>query len=276
MEIIADEALVLTLRPHGEHGAVVRFLGLSHGLLAGHVAGARGRGRRAALQPGNRVALRLKARVAGQLPSAELELARSRALLAFAPETAAGLAWACALVVAALPEGVAHPALAARLDRLLDRMEDGPGWAADLVRLEVALLAEMGVGLDLGACALGGPADDIGFVSPRSGRALSRARAAGQPWAHRLLPLPAFLRDPEAPADAADLADGLRLTGHFLARELGPALARIAPLRDRMAGLIEAGADARPPGGRARHPTGPGAEPGANLAGPGGPARGGR
>ncbi len=240
MEITEDEALVLTLLPHGETGAVVRFLGLSCGLVSGHVAGARGARRRALLGPGNRVALRLKARVSAQLPSAQVELAESRALLAFSADTAAAVAYLTALVAAALPEGVGHPALAARLDRLFDRMGRGPGWAADLVRLEAALLAEMGVGLDLEACALGGPASDLAFVSPRSGRAVSRARAAGQPWAGRLLPLPAFLREAEAPAGPDAVAAGLALTGHFLARELKDAWPRLAPLRERLVALLGA------------------------------------
>jgi DNA repair protein RecO (recombination protein O) len=233
VEIIADEALVLTLLPHGEHGAVVRFLGAGHGLLAGHVAGARGKAKRAALQPGNRVTLQLKARVSGQLPSAEFELARSRALLAFAPETAAGVAWVTALVAAALPEGVPHPLVARRLDALLDRMSEGPGWGADLVRLEVALLGELGVGLDLSACALGGPAGDLAFVSPNSGRAVSREKAQGQPWKARLLPLPAFLGH-DGPGEVQGLVQGFALTGHFLSRELGPAWGRLLPLRDRL------------------------------------------
>jgi DNA repair protein RecO (recombination protein O) len=241
MELLDDDALVLTLMPHGEHGAVVRFLGVAHGLLAGHVAGARSRARRAALQPGNRVALRLKARVAGQLPAAEVELAESRALLAFAPETAAALAWSTALVAAALPERLPHPALAARLDALFARMGEGPGWEPDLVRLELLLLDELGVGLSLAACALGGPADDLAHVSPRSGRAVSRAKAAGQPWEERLLPLPAFLMG-SGPADPAGLAAGLALTGHFLARDLGAAWRRIAPLRARLEQLWQDGA----------------------------------
>lgn len=240
MEIIADEALVLTLLPHGEHGAVVRFLGAAHGLVAGHVAGARGKAKRAALQPGNRVMLRLRARVAAQLPSAEVEVARSRALLAFAPETAAAVAWLTTLVAAALPEGLPHAAFARRLDALLDRMGEGPGWAADLARLELALLAEMGVGLDLAACALGGPRENLAFVSPNSGRAVSREKAAGQPWAPRLLPLPPFLGADTAPA-GGELHQALALTGHFLARELGPAWGRIAPLRERLLSLLSAG-----------------------------------
>jgi DNA repair protein RecO (recombination protein O) len=234
LDIITDDALVLTILPHGEHGAVVRFLGLAQGLVAGHVHGARGRAKRAMLQPGNRVALTLAARVAGQLPTAQLELVQSRALLAFTPDTAAAVAWLSALVAAALPEGVPHAALAARLEALLVGMEAGQGWAEDLVRLETALLAEMGVGLDLASCALGGPSDDLAFVSPVSGRAVSRARAAGQPWERRLLPLPAFLGGVMAPAEARAVGEGLALTGHFLARELAHAWPRLSPLRDRL------------------------------------------
>ena len=78
-----DEALVLTALPHGENGAVVRFLSMQGGLRSGFVAGARGKAKRAVLHPGNRVELALKARAEGQLASATVELVESRALLAF-------------------------------------------------------------------------------------------------------------------------------------------------------------------------------------------------
>ncbi|MFQ3596585.1 MAG: DNA repair protein RecO, partial [Sphingomonadaceae bacterium] len=183
------EALVLSVLPHGEHGAVVRFLGFEEGLIAAFVHGARSRRRRADLAIGTRVALALRPRGEGQLPTATLEAVSSRGLLAFDPDTAAALSYLAQLVSDLLAEGDSHPRLAHALDALLTRMAH-PGWLADFARFELLLLAETGFGLDLAACALGGARGDLAFVSPRTGRAVSRAMAQGQPWASRLLPLP--------------------------------------------------------------------------------------
>ncbi len=231
--LLQDEALVLTLLPHGENGAVVRFLNFGHGLRAAYVPGARGRTKRALLQPGNRVALTLKARGEAALPTASVELVQSRALLAFGAATAAGLAWLAELTATALTEAVPHARLADALDALLAAMEaQSPDWAATLARYELMLLEEAGFGLDLTSCAMGGAADDLGFVSPKTGRAVSRAMACGQPWEGQLLALPRFLLDGSA-ADAAATAAGLKLTGHFLARHWFADCPRLSPLRAR-------------------------------------------
>ncbi|WP_181160012.1 DNA repair protein RecO [Sandaracinobacter neustonicus] len=213
-----DEALVLTTLPHGENGAVVRFLSLTGGLRAGYVPGARGKAKRALIHPGNRVALHLSARAEGQLPGATLELLESRALLAFEPRAAAMLAWLAELTATATAEAVPHPRLAAALDALLTGLGagmDATAAQAALARYELLLLAEEGFGLDLTACALGGPASDLAFVSPRSGRAVSREKSSGQPWEAQLLPLPRFLLD-GGPATPADVAQALTLSAHFL------------------------------------------------------------
>jgi DNA repair protein RecO (recombination protein O) len=231
-------ALVLTLLPHGEHGAVVRFLCEGTGLQAGYVAGARGRGKRALVAPGNRVALGLAARAEGQLPQAHVELIESRALLAFEAGPAAALAWLSALTATMLAEGVPHPRLFAALDSLLAGLAAGmagPALKGAVARYELLLLGEEGLGLDLATCALGGPADDLAYVSPKTGRAVSRVRAVGQPWAARLLPLPAFLRSNAMP-DAEAAAAALALSGHFLWRHWPQQEQRIGPLRARLTG----------------------------------------
>ncbi len=215
---LEDEATVLTLAPHGEHGAVVRFLGAAHGLRPGYVPGARSRRRRADLVPGTRVRVRFSARTEDALPTAAVEVLASRALLAFAPATAALLYYATRIVAARLAEADPHPRLAAALELLLDRCAAGAPLAPALARFELTLLAELGFGLDLGACALSGATTGLAFVSPRTGRAVSAAAVAGAPWAHRLLPLPAFLVDPNAPV--TDAGDALALTGHFIGRNL--------------------------------------------------------
>jgi DNA repair protein RecO (recombination protein O) len=231
-----DTALVLTLLPHGDHGAVVRFLGERSGLVAAFVPGARSKRRRADLLPGTLVALSVRERAPGALPTASLEPIRSRALLAFSADTAAALDYLVHLPALLLAEGEAHAALFTALDGLLSRLAE-PGWLADVARFELALLADLGFGLDLGTCALTGVATDLVGVSPRTGRAVCRAAAAGQPWAGALLPLPAFLAEPAAVPGMADIGAALMLTGHFLARDVFPEAPRLMPLRARLLDL---------------------------------------
>jgi DNA repair protein RecO (recombination protein O) len=117
----------------------------------------------------------------------------------------------------ALPEREPHPLAFAGLAALLERIGEGEALAPDYVRWEVALLAELGYGLDLSACAVTGVVEDLAFVSPRTGRAVSRE--AARPWQDRLLPLPPFLLG-NAAVREGDIAAGLRLTAHFLARDV--------------------------------------------------------
>ncbi len=220
MHSFEGEAIVLTSLPHGENGAVVRFLSFEGGLRAGYVQGARGKARRATLHPGNRVSLVLRARAEGQLASATVEPVASRALIAFEQEGAAMLAYLTELTAGALAEEVPHPRLAAALDALLGGLGAGMpplDARAALARYELLLLEEEGFGLDLSACALGGDPGDLAFVSPKSGRAVSREKAAGQPWEALLLPLPHFLPGGGA-ASEGDVRDALALTRHFLSR----------------------------------------------------------
>ncbi len=230
-------AIVLSLRAHGEHGAIVRLMTAEHGLQAAYVRGARGRRMRPVLMAGNEVAARLRARTDSQLPQAEVELVHSRGPLLAEPLPAAAIEWATALTATALPEGQPYPRLHAALDALLAAIEAAPaasGWGAALVRYELLLLAELGFGLDLERCAVSGAADDLVAVSLRSGRAVSAAEAA--PFAGQLLPLPRFMRE-GGQADWGDIADGLELTGHFLMRDV--LTDRSAPLGDARARLVE-------------------------------------
>lgn len=247
MELVTP-ATILSVLPHGEHGAIVRLLTPGHGLRAGYVRGGRGRALRPVLAAGNRVQASLRARSEETLAQLGVELERSRAGLAMEAATAAGLAWVTALLAAALPEDEPHAVAWDGLEALLGAMETEPlrRWAADLARFERDLLADLGFGLDLTGCALGGPADELAFVSPRTGRAASRA--AGAPWADRLLALPALLL-PRAcgPAPPADIAAALVTTGHFLARDAAPAAwGRVAPTRARLLALVDKSGAAPP------------------------------
>jgi DNA repair protein RecO (recombination protein O) len=234
-------AIVCALIPHGEHGAVVRFLSPRDGLLAGYVRGGRSRRLRPVLQPGNGVALTLSARVDTQLASATVELTAARAALATTAAGAAALEWLTALTATALSEGVPHPALHDTLDALIGAIAAGAGaltLAEAVVRYEHLLLSELGFGLDLSSCVATGVTTDLAYVSPKSSQAVSRA--AGLPYAPRLLPLPGFLIGDET-ADAAAVRDGLALTGHFLERDVLTMRGRdiLAP-RERLAKRLPA------------------------------------
>lgn len=213
-------AIILAVRAHGEHGAIVRGFTRDDGVQPGYVRGGHSRRLRPVLQPANTVLGEWRARTGEQLAALTVELVHSRAALHGEALPAGALDWATALTAAALPEALPYPRLHDGLDGLLGAIEAAPsakGWAAALVRYELLLLAELGFGLDLDRCVATGAEDELVFVSPRSGGAVSRAAATGHE--PKLLPLPAFVRDGGA-ADWPAVLDGLRLTGHFLARDI--------------------------------------------------------
>ena len=235
---ITTAAIILSLRTHGEHGGVVRMLTPVHGLQAAYVRGARGRRMRPVLMAGNLVEARLSARTDSQLLHAEVELTHSRGPLLGEPLPVAAIEWASALTATVLPEGQAHPRLYAALDGLLAAVEAAPaasGWGAAMVLYELLLLSELGFGLDLDSCAVTGGSDDLVAVSPRSGRAISAVEA--EPYAGKLLPLPPFVRVGGVAASLPDVLDGLRLSGHFLMRDL--VTDRAAPVAEARARLVE-------------------------------------
>jgi DNA repair protein RecO (recombination protein O) len=230
-------AIVCALRTHGEHGAVARLMTPEHGLQAAYVRGARGRRMRPVLIAGNVVEAQLSARTDTQLPQATLELVHSRGPLLSEPLSAAAIEWATVLTATALPEGQPYPRLFDALAGLLDAIEAAPsasGWGAALVRYELLLLAELGFGLDLERCAVSGTNEALVAVSPKSGRAVSSAEA--EPYAGKLLPLPAFVRD-GGQASWEEIAQGLDLTGHFLLRDL--ITERSRPVADARSRLVE-------------------------------------
>ena len=210
-------AIVLDVRAFGEADALATVFTETTGTSRGLVHGGLSRSRAATWQPGNLVQVRWVARLADQLGSLSAELVHPAAALAMDdPLALAMLSSLCALAEAALPDREPHPRLFGGLLRLVAHLSEGPTLLPELIRWEVALLAELGFGLDLAQCGVTGETTGLAYVSPKSGRAIS-VTAAGQ-WAPRLLPLPGFLAGGNS-ADAADWRDGLRLTGHFLARD---------------------------------------------------------
>jgi DNA repair protein RecO (recombination protein O) len=228
-----DEGVLLAVRRHGESAAIVSVFTARHGRHAGLVRGGFGRRARPVYQQGNVLHITWRARLSEQLGaiSGELKTPLAARLMAH-PERLAGLAAACALLETTLPERDPHTDLYATLIGFLDELVAAPEWLERYVRFELALLAELGFGLDLSRCAVTGTSDDLIYVSPSSGRAVSRG-GAGR-YADRLLALPPFLLG-RAPADPAQLAAGLRLTGAFLRRHLFDASDRAMPeARDRL------------------------------------------
>ncbi len=218
-----DEGFVIGARRHGETSALLELMTRAHGRHLGLVRGGAGKSIRSALQPGNDVDALWRARLSDQLGVFVVEPLRARAAsLIDHGHALHGVGHLCALL-RLLPERDPHPGIyemARAIAEVLVVKERAP---ALLAHFEIALLSALGFGLDLDACALTGAHDDLAYVSPKSGRAVSRE--AGAPWRARLLPFPAFLQ--AAPSSSTpnveDLAAAFRLTGHFLRRDVfGP------------------------------------------------------
>jgi DNA repair protein RecO (recombination protein O) len=218
-----DQGILLSSRRHGESAAIIEVFTKDHGRHAGVVRGGASRKIAPILQPGAQLDLAWRARLEDHIGTFTVEPLRSRAGVAMADRQAlAGLNAVTALLSFALPEREAHTALYARSETLLDLLEDQDLWPLAYLQWELALLEETGFGLDLSSCAvLGHGANDLSYVSPRSGRAVSSA-GAGE-WAARLLPLPPCLMG-QGPAPDAEIAQGYITTGHFLREHLAPAL----------------------------------------------------
>jgi DNA repair protein RecO (recombination protein O) len=215
-----DQGIVLSTRQHGESSVVLELLTRDHGRHLGLVRGGRSRALRPLLQAGNRLMASWRGRLDEHLGNYAVEgidlqagrLMDSRAGLF-------GIAHLAALM-RLLPERDPHPALYETATIVIDHLDAPEVGAALMVRFELALLAELGFGLDLDACAATGERHDLAWVSPKTGRAVSRK--AGAPYCDRLLGLPAFLIGSGANAypDAEDLSAGFRLTGFFLTRRV--------------------------------------------------------
>jgi DNA repair protein RecO (recombination protein O) len=215
-----DEGIVLGVRRHGESSAIVELLTRGHGRHLGLVRGGAGKRMRPVLQPGNSVAAVWRARLDEHLGYYMIEGTRLRAAsLLASPHAVYGVTHLAALA-RLLPERDPHEGIYEMLDRTLDDFEEAGEAAAHLIRFELAMLAELGFGLDLETCAATGVTTELIYVSPKSGSAVSRS--AGAPFTERLLRLPAFLRrggEINGWSDQ-DLSDGFALTGLFLLRHV--------------------------------------------------------
>ena len=234
----SDEGIILSVKAHGETAAVAEIFTRAHGRHLGLVHGGRSRRMRPVLQTGNHVDATWKARLAEHLGNVTVELRKGYAAQAMEdPLALAGLSSLCALS-RLLPERDPHAALFEVALFVLGYLDEPEVWPALMVRWELALLDELGFGLDLAACAATGGNDNLIYVSPKSGRAVSAS--AGDEYKDRLLRLPGFLtKGRQGAATIADVIDGLALTGHFLeTRVLIPRGDPMPAARVRMKDLI--------------------------------------
>jgi DNA repair protein RecO (recombination protein O) len=215
-----DNGIVLGVRRHGESSAIVELLTADHGRHLGLVRGGSSSRMRPLLQPGNTVQAVWRARLDEHLGAYTMEGLRLRAASLLASSHAVYGVTHLAALVRLLPERDPHGMIYEMMEQALDRLSDPFEAAVDLVRFELAMLGELGFGLDLSVCAASGSSEDLIYVSPKSGIAVSRT--AGEPWHDRLLKLPAFLRasDANEPFSAEDVRDGFALTGLFLLRHV--------------------------------------------------------
>lgn len=229
------EGILLNARRHGETSTIIEVFTEAQGRHAGVVRGGTSRRIAPILQPGAQIDVTWRARLEEHIGAFTVEPLRSRAATAMSGRLSlAGLNAVTALLSFCLPEREAHPPLYRRSQALLDLLGQDDLWPLAYLQWEVALLAEMGYALDLDSCAVTGQRDDLVYISPRTGRAVSRA-GAGE-WASRLLPLPDVLRG-EGTADNAEIATALATTGHFMSAHLARGLGD-RPLPDARARLV--------------------------------------
>jgi DNA repair protein RecO (recombination protein O) len=211
-----DEAIVLGVKRHGETSIILELMTRAHGRHLGLVRGGSGPRLRGILQPGNAVRATWRARLDEHLGHYLVEAANLRAAGFLDKAHALHGVTHLATLARLLAEREPHTAIYDALQDILDRLDEPRAVAPMIARFELDFLAELGFGLDLAACAATGVKDDLIFVSPRSGRAVSRA--AGEPYRDKLMRLPPFLRQQTASPGPGDLVDAFALTGFFLDR----------------------------------------------------------
>ncbi len=232
-----DQGILLSSRRHGETSAIIEVFTPNQGRHAGIVRGGTSRKIAPILQPGAQLDLTWRARLQDHIGSFVVEPVRSRAAIAMGGRLAlAGLNAVTSLIRFSLPEREAHLPLYSRTESLLDLLGQDEIWPLAYLQWELSLLTELGYGLDLSECAVTGATDELVYVSPKSGRAVSR-EGAGE-WADRLLPLPNVLRGIGA-ADDAEILLGFRTTGYFLEMRLAADLGS-KPLPEARARYVEA------------------------------------
>lgn len=231
-----DQGILLSSRRHGESAAIIEVFTPGHGRHAGVVRGGASRRQAPVLQPGAQLDVTWRARLEDHIGTFTVEPLRSRAWAMGDRMALSGLGAVLALLMFCLPERERHERLYRKTEALLDLLGQGDVWPLAYLQWEMALLDDLGFGLDLSGCAvMGARANDLSYISPRTGRAVSR-KGAGE-WADRLLPLPPCLLG-EGPAPDAEIAEGLQVTGHFLNTRVAPELGN-KPLPEARARFVQ-------------------------------------
>jgi DNA repair protein RecO (recombination protein O) len=236
-----DQGIILATRRHGETSLILELMTGRHGRHLGLVRGGRTRRKLPFLQPGNSVEVTWRARLDEHLGHLSAETTVERASRLMAGATGIYGLQVLAALLRLLPERDPHPALHESLGPVLDALEEPVAAGELVIRFELAMLNELGFGLDLSQCAATGTTIDLAYVSPRTGRAVSRA--AGDAYREKLLVLPRFLAyGANAPPTPAELAAAFNLTGYFFQRHVyEPRGIAAEPSRDRLLALIAAG-----------------------------------
>lgn len=231
-----DHGILLSIRRHGESAAILDVFTPAHGRHAGVVRGGASRKVAPILQPGAQLDVTWRARLEDHIGTYQVEPLRSRAAAALGGRMAlAGLNAVTALLGFCLPERAPYPGLYQRSEQLLDLLGQDTVWPLAYLGWEKALLEEMGFGLDLSECAVTGARDGLVFVSPKTGRAVTRDGAGA--WADRMLPLPACLRG-DGPTPDEEILAALRTTGYFLESHLAVSLGN-KPLPEARGRLLD-------------------------------------
>ena len=232
-----DQGILLSSRAHGETSAIIEVFTPGKGRHAGVVRGGASRRMAPVLQPGAQLDVTWRARLEDHIGTFSVEPVRSRAAASMGDRLAlAGLNAVVSLLLFCLPEREAHERLYRRTEALLDLLGQGEVWPLAYMQWEMVLLDDLGFGLDLQACAVMGPrANDLSYISPRTGRAVSRA-GAGE-WADKLLPLPPCMVG-HGPAPDAEVAEALGVTGYFLQNRVAPELGH-KPLPEARGRFVE-------------------------------------
>lgn len=214
-----SEAIAIHARRHAENDAILEVFSEKLGRVSGYVYGGAGSRKRALLEPGQSLSLAWSSKSDEQLGYFErIESINPKSGILSDAAALGAISTMCTLLHQCLPEAMAYPQLFAATNILLAAIEENIDWPSSYVRWEAGLLSDTGFGLDLSECALTGVAEDLAWVSPKTGRAASMA--AGLPFKDKLLRLPQFLLDHANPIEKGDIADGLALTGWFIEREL--------------------------------------------------------
>ncbi|WP_208348643.1 DNA repair protein RecO [Pseudaestuariivita rosea] len=233
-----EDGALMAVRKHGETAAIIEVFTKAHGLTAGVVRGASSRKVAPILQPGAQLDVTWKARLEDHIGSYTVEPIRSRAAQVMGDALAlAGLNAVCALICFALPEREPHPPLYQSTENLLDLLGQNDLWPLAYLRWEMALLQELGFGLDLSACAVSGATEGLTYVSPKSGRAVTE-KGAGD-WADKLLHLPPVMLG-HGDAHNDEIAQALQTTGYFIEHALATALGNrpVPPARARFLDIL--------------------------------------